>query len=142
MGLELRFGFVLDPSPDPNLTLTLTLTPAAWGAWRGRLARYDLTPPPGTHIISSVPGRHTSDRYGYRALERYLRAEIEPRGHVVARVEYASSSIGKLDVATWPAILRAMLPVSTCVQDAAGDRARAERVRIVWPSLGTTIAWP
>ena len=30
--------------------------------------------------------------------------------------------------------------LSTCVQDAAGDRARAARVRIVWPSLGTTLA--
>ena len=45
---------------------------------------------------------------------------------MVARVEYASSSIGKLDVATWPAILRAMLPVSTCVQDAAGAQPQPE----------------
>ena len=73
-------------------------SPAAWTAWRARMGRYDLTPPPGTHIVASVPGRHTNDRYGYRALERHLRAEIEPRGCVVARVEYASSSIGKLDL--------------------------------------------
>ncbi len=46
--------------------------PARWG---DILSKYDLTPPPGTHLIMSVPGRHGPDScsmYGYKALKRHL----------------------------------------------------------------------
>jgi len=46
--------------------------PSQWG---DILAKYDLTPPPGIHLIMSVPGRHGPDlsrKYGYEALKRHL----------------------------------------------------------------------
>ena len=78
-----------------------------WEAWRERLARYDLTPPPGVHLVASVPGRHQGAEYGSRALSRHLTAELTLKRRQataagvdpppwVKRVEFASSSIGKV----------------------------------------------
>ena len=44
--------------------------PKLWTLWRETLSRFELTPPPGTHLILSVPGRYSHQRY----------ASLEERG--------------------------------------------------------------
>ena len=83
------------------------LRPAAGlsASWALRLAQYNLTPPPGVHIIASVPGRTPTwdGRYGAQAVRRCLRGALESRP-VEARhslVEFAFSSVGTIDKLMW-----------------------------------------
>ena len=42
--------------------LLQSAAPPLWAIWDGVLRRYDLIPPAGTHLILSVPGRHSVTR--------------------------------------------------------------------------------
>ena len=86
-----------------------------------QLRRYDFSPPAGTHLILSVPGRYSLEKvvddaargfvrpdgerpvveaelYGQLALKRHLEAALKGRGEAErpTRVEFALSSMGQL----------------------------------------------
>ena len=102
-------------------------------AWRTIFAKYDLTPPAGMHIISSVPGAYRTEDHGADALRRWLKHTLRQRApdRRPARVEYCFSSMGRLEnKLVWQPLKRALL---------AGAAEGAE-VRLVWPAMATMLA--
>eukprot|EP00966_Prymnesium_polylepis_P183187 4245287-Prymnesium_polylepis.1 len=99
--------------------LLLPTAPQLHAQWEATLAVYELTPPAGTHLILSAPGRYSTSRapadaacrpphaphtaeadlYGLRALRRHLQRGLaaRPPSELPVRVEYACSSLGQLD---------------------------------------------
>ncbi|KAL1511549.1 hypothetical protein AB1Y20_006343 [Prymnesium parvum] len=86
----------------------LASAPPIEASWAEALATYELTPPEGTHLIISVPGRYNllasdgmaeAELYGQMALKRHLREAMAGREarHRPSRVEYALSSMGRLE---------------------------------------------
>ena len=49
------------PASDVNM-VSAQQQLALEAQWRATLSRYELTPPPGTHLILSVPGRYSLTR--------------------------------------------------------------------------------
>ena len=105
-----------DPPPPQSafgsdlLAFTLSMlegnAPASLtAAWTARLKAYDLTPPPGVHLIASVPGRRPSSdqTFGTEALRRCLRLELEqrPAEQRHSLVEFAFSSVGRIEKLNW-----------------------------------------
>ena len=146
------------------LRAMLRLAPELSAAWAARLDAYDLTPPPGVHLVASVPGRTTTQdgRYGVQALGRHLRAALELRP-VAARhclVEFAFSSVGSIDRLIWRKVCDALrmggaptapecVPLPRTAEGPRAEetsRARAKAfeastadlpVHLIWPAMAT-----
>ena len=94
--------------------------PQLYEQWQELLDQYELTPPAGTHLIISAPGRYpmrcgtapladrwtgaptslsAADQFGLRALKRHLKAALtnRPKHEAPSRVEYGCSSLGQLE---------------------------------------------
>ena len=146
------------------LCAMLRPAPTLSATWAARLKRYDLTPPPGVHLIASVPGRTPSGdgQYGLQALRRCLRAELERRPAEARHslVEYAFSSVGSIDRLIWQKLCdafrmgaaptspeRVPLPrtgENPRAEETSKERARAFEastadvpVHLIWPSMAT-----
>ena len=100
--------------------LLASAAPPLWEAWQATLDKYELTPPAGTHLILSVPGRFSTsepvseaelgyappagsticeaDLYGLNALRRHLEPlEARRASERPSRVEFGCSSMGQLE---------------------------------------------
>jgi hypothetical protein len=117
------------------LSPTIEHEPALFASWVHVLGLHDMTPPRGTRLIMSVPGRwRAASRHGYghlalrRALNELLPAST--RGQV-SDVEYAVSSMGALKQAEFVRGFSVSLK-----QGARGDAP----VKVVWPSMATAVS--
>ena len=73
----LRFVFALLGSSAPEL----------WEQWQETLGRYELTPPVGTHLIFSVPGRYSvRNRLGNEVLGYALSSGSPPSTRLICMV--------------------------------------------------------
>ncbi|EOD40224.1 hypothetical protein EMIHUDRAFT_251268, partial [Emiliania huxleyi CCMP1516] len=124
--------------------------PELFRQWEALLSRYDLTPPAGTHLIFSAPGRYSgpeAERYGLRALQRHLKVLSDrPVAQRPTAVEYACSSLGQLDD-----ILQPLLGVRPNYKQAPRMAVRGAfleglhkpphgaAARLVWPSLTASL---
>ena len=133
--------------------------------WEGILDRYEITPPAGTHLIISVPGRYLLSRekgkvlaeaehYGLHALRRHLRDALKGREDVnkPTIVEYASSSMGQLKDIMWPFLgLRPPkdslkksekdyeIQCGALLEGAVDPPGKNKKAYCVWPSLATSL---
>ena len=152
----------MDSPPPPSFGRDLNAfvgamlrpAPELQRAWTKRLATYDLTPPSGVHLISSVPGRRSEDAayvHGARGLGRILASELRRRSAAArhSHVEFAVSSIGRLEKMVWEPLCKEFLKGSTrddgslrgaMAMDEAPRDADDPPVRLVWPSMATMLA--
>ena len=170
--VEARREDSLEFSSDLRLFVRRLLeasAPAIHEQWEALLSKYDLTPPVGTQLILTAPGRYSTtkratgrppqlcpvaeaDLYGLRALRRHLkRALVDTRRPPESRpqkIEYACSSIGQLDDILQP--LLNILPDGPGRSSAPGGiREKGSfvegasdpmsRAWLVWPSLSVSL---
>ena len=141
--------------------------PELAAAWTARLDGYVLTPPPGVHLVASVPGRTPSGdgQYGLQALRRCLRAELERRPAEARHslVEFAFSSVGSIDRLVWQKLCDAFrmgaaptsperVPLPRTAENPPAAETSKERakafeastvdvpVHLIWPSMATMFA--
>lgn len=82
------------------LLSTVDAKPELWGKWSQLLDGFELRPPPGVHLVLSVPGRYSlaqRERYGHWALARHLAAaRLQEEAERITAIEYCLSSCGKV----------------------------------------------
>ena len=125
-------------------------------AWETRLARYDLSPPPGVHLIASVPCRCDAkdSSYGAQALRRGLLTELSGRmpSERHRLVEFGFSSVGRIEKLVWGPLCEAFRsgaalvvegtaaadgPAAAADGPASSAKGAAVPVHLVWPSMAT-----
>jgi len=130
VALVVSFSPPAHPRPDSRSSQR----PEMYLGWRRLLASFDLTPPPGVHLIMSVPGFHPEGEHrwwGQWALRDHLQHGVadSPLHKEVTAVEFALSSCGKVSdfrQEMWETFRT--------------GAARGAPVRIVWPTIAMATA--